>query len=578
MRTGAALLLAVFASVALGVILAFAGGGMSAPLAIAALVGGAATGALAWRQMPREPGRKPHPAEWLVIGVFAFASLRAFLWVLYVKNYEYHILSPNNLGDMPLHLDFIRYLASGVKFWPGTPIFVTEPLTYPIGADFFNSLLLLAGLPIERGLLWAGLLGSLLTGCALWRWGRGFAIAAFVFGGGLSAFALFAAPSLLAGPERIPDYQATQTWKNLFLALFVTQRGLLFALPAGLFLLDHWRARYLRGERGLLPTWAALLLYGALPLFNVHAFLYLSIALAGMFLFARDSSARRQALLFVAAAFVPATVCVALVTGGFSAGGIHLQIGWMQRQEDGVSPWWFWFRNFGLYLVLAAWLAVAAAIRGPRELRAIVLPAAAMFVACAFVSFAAWAWDNTKILLWCWLAVAPAVWSKILRPMHIVARAAICFVLFFTGAVSLVAGLDGRHGYGLVDLIPLHQTAQAVRDIPPDARFASASERAYLHPLLILGRKIAMGFPAHLESHGITYQGRNRDKVRRYEDLMLGDDRWLQYAQGLGIGYIYWGPMEEEQFPMSVKPWEKILPVVGSGDDFKIYKLSPRPE
>ena len=55
---------------------------------------------------------------------------------------------------------------------------------------------------------------------------------------------------LWTGHARTTTSRAVE-WKNLFLALFVPQRGFLLALPAGLLLLWSWRRRLLRGEPGL---------------------------------------------------------------------------------------------------------------------------------------------------------------------------------------------------------------------------------------------------------------------------------------------------------------------------------------
>jgi hypothetical protein len=371
--------------------------------------------------------------------------------------------------------------------------------------------------------------------------------------------------------------QAKAEWKNLFLTLFVTQRGLLIAVPAGLFLLDDWRARYLRGERGLLPAWAALLLYATMPLYNVHTFLFLSAALAGMFAFGHDAGARKSSALFTSAAFLPATACMALVTGGFaSGGGVHGQPGWMQPpwEHDWHSFFaitWFWLRNFGLYLLLWAALLGRALVRGSREQLALVLPATAMFGLCAFVSFAVWPWDNTKILLWCWLAVAPGIWTEIVRPLALVPRAIVCVVLFFTGALSLTAGLDGRHGYTLVDADLVNETAGAVQAIDPNARFACAPD--YAHPLILLGRKIALGYDGHLWSHGLNYQ----PKMAELENLMEGGPEWEESARKLGVDYLFWGPNEDDKYPDSDKTWEKSLPVVAKTDDFTIYRLPGAP-
>jgi hypothetical protein len=572
MRTALGLLVAAFTAVALGLGLAFPNGGLDFVVALAALAGGLAVGAFAWLQIaPAKPAAPVHPAEWFVIGCFVLASLRAFLWLLYPQDGALKILSPNNLGDIALHLDFIRYLASGVPFWPDSPILTGEPLKYPPGADLFNSLLLAVGLPVEQGLVWTGLAGAALTGMALWRWGRGFTIAAFLFGGGLAGFA-WLGQAFASGNFTPQDVQNPQAWKNLFLTLFVTQRGLLFALPAGLFLLDHWRSRYLRGERGLLPTWVALLLYATMPLYSVHTFLFLSIAVGAMFLFAVDS-ARLSALIFVAMAFLPAAGCAWLVTGGFAAtGGVHWLAGWLQ------PPWmhdarsvaaivWFWLSNFGIYLLLAIALVVVASIRRSREQLALVLPAIAMFVVCAFVSFAVWPWDNTKILLWCWLAVAPGIWTVILKPVPLVPRAVLCLALFFTGALSLTAGLDGRHGYKLADLPLVNATASAAAQVPAEERFACAPE--FWHPLILLGRKVALGYDGHLWSHGLNYQ----PKMAELDNLMNAGPGWQESAKRLGVSYLFWGAPEEARYPDSRKRWALELPIEARAENFTIYRL-----
>jgi hypothetical protein len=172
--------------------------------------------------------------DWLMFAVFAIASLRAFLWLIFRVGDEVRILSPYNLGDISLHIQFIRYLASCVSFWPESPILSGTPMVYPLGADLWNSLLLLIGVPLEQGLIWAGLAGATMTAWALWRWGGAFAIAALLFNGGLAGFAIFQT-------GQISDFQSEMAWKNIFLTMFVTQRGLLYALPCGLLLLQAWK-------------------------------------------------------------------------------------------------------------------------------------------------------------------------------------------------------------------------------------------------------------------------------------------------------------------------------------------------
>src|SRR5437879_11718945 len=70
--------------------------------------------------------------------------------------------------------------------------------------------------------------------------------------------------------------------------MFVTQRGLLYALPAGLVLLWHWREKYFRSKEdrhrsGKLPFWVELSLYESMPLFHMQTLIALSIVLVCLF-------------------------------------------------------------------------------------------------------------------------------------------------------------------------------------------------------------------------------------------------------------------------------------------------------
>ncbi len=566
-RALSGLLVAVATATSIAILLGIITRGLGPVTATLALLAGLVAGAFAAARSDRDRPFAPKPAEWFVIGAFLLATLRAFLWLIYAKNEKFFVLSPYNLGDISLHLGLINYLASGVPLWPDAQILAGESLSYPIGADLLNALLLLVGLPITRGLIVVGFFGAILTGCALWRWGRGFALAALLFSGGLAAFAAFG-----GGDWSIRDFQADAEWpwKNFFLTMLVTQRGLLFALPAGLILLDDWRGRWLSDNpRATLPPWAALLLYATMPLFSVHTFLFLSVVLLAIYLLAKDPAHRIAARQFVLFALLPATICTTLVTGIFSsAGGIHWEPGWLQDER----PVWFWLRNFGLIPFL--WIAalVIAITRRDRNSLALAAPATVFFLICCFVSFAPWPWDNVKIMLWCWLAVVPFIWDSVLRPLPIWGRAPILFVLFFSGALSLAGGLDGRHGYSLVKRADLDLTASAVRNLPLTARFASAPE--YNHPLILAGRPVAAGYEGHLWSHGLDY----RDKYDALERLMTQQSGWRKEVNALGVDYLYWGRLERQRYGGGQQQWTSKLPVAASGEGFVIYDLRSAPD
>ena len=181
---------------------------------------------------------------WLLAACFAIFAVRSFAWLIYYDGNEVKVQSPNNLGDLSLHLTYIRHFASGVPLWPDNPIEPFSKLRYPAGIDLFNAILTCLGVDVIRGLVWTGLIASVATFYALYRWGGKFGIAAFLFNGGLASYPFLQTFSF-------QDYQgaSNMAWKSIALSMFVTQRGVLYAFPAGLLLLYQWRAKFFPGLR-----------------------------------------------------------------------------------------------------------------------------------------------------------------------------------------------------------------------------------------------------------------------------------------------------------------------------------------
>jgi hypothetical protein len=279
---------------------------------------------------------------WVVVAIFAMFALRSFCNVLFIDNNELKIQNPNNLGDLSLHLTYIKNFASGVPLWPDNPIYVFSKLRYPAGIDLFNALLVCLDMDMIRGLVWAGLLSSAALCFTLYRWGGTFAIAGFLFNGGVAGLQWFR-------NYEWNDYQTSNyiAWKSLALTMLVTQRGLLYALPVGLLLLYQWRAKFFpptdptgvaRPARPPLPLWVELTLYATMPLFHVHTFMALSVVLLFLFFFL-DAAARWQLALLAVLAFLPATFFVYLITDHFQAGSVmHWNPGWVLNNGDFNRP------------------------------------------------------------------------------------------------------------------------------------------------------------------------------------------------------------------------------------------------
>jgi hypothetical protein len=340
---------------------------------------------------------------WAVAVCFAAFAVRSFCWLLYIDSSELKIQSPNNLGDLSLHLTLIKNFANGVAIWPDSPIYVFSKLRYPAGIDLFNALLSMVHIDLLIGLVWVGLLSSLAIFYGFYRWGGTFAVAGFLFNGGIAGFQFLKTFKFL-------DYQGTAAdiahkpiaWKSIVLSMLVTQRGWLYAIPAGLVLLWHWREKFFSqapvttdadpGEiadgdhsggtsavnksgyrKGPLPWWVELSIYASLPLFHLHTFLALTIVLVVGLFFERPTEfkfianlvhndgiagigrlishpkmwpevfrgapIRRHAAAMLIAAVIPATFFVWLTTDQFHAASVlKWHPGWAQDSTEFAAP------------------------------------------------------------------------------------------------------------------------------------------------------------------------------------------------------------------------------------------------
>jgi hypothetical protein len=574
-----------------GLLLGMFPGGVGPVRAIFALILGLAFAVAAYLKTtdPRplqatdesNPRRYRNLVTWILAAIFVIFAARSFCWLLFVDGSELKIQSPVNLGDLGLHLTHINFFANGVHMWPSNPIYVnSDHLRYPAGIDLFNALLLKSGISLIPGLVWVGLLASLATFYAFYRWGGAFAVAGFLFNGGIVGFQFLRTFKFM-------DYQNANyvAWKSIPLTMLVTQRGLLYAIPAGLILLYHWREKFFRRaakdrQSGPLPFCLELSLYASMPLFHVHTFMALSILLVCLCVVG-DEQIRSHILTLVLSALVPATFFVWLITDHFHARSVlEFHWGWAQREGEFAMPFFrFWFFNFGilvpLLLTLAGLLGYQVWKEGfrwghkqPEEI-AFVFGAAVIFLFTFFVKTAPWIWDNLKMMVWAYFIVLPFLWRDLIVHWERPIRWAVCFALFASGFVSLFGGLAaGKGGFGFANRGELDAIGAAVRKMPIEARFAAWP--TYNHPLLLNGRKVVMGYPGHLWTQGFDKYGETNELLTK---LMQGATNWRDLARTLQVRYIFWGREEKSNYSSSSRPWEKTTALAASGTWGAIYDL-----
>jgi hypothetical protein len=546
------------AAVLSAAVLASLAGTLSPAVSLASLVAGGVAAAMAVRapSAAGSPTGEPPwtPWQWAALGAFAIVSIRQFLWLVFERSGTVLTLLPHNYGDLPLHWTYVEHLASGARFWPDNPILSGARLHYPLGVDLLTAVLVRLGAPIEIALRALGLAGAALAALALRRWGGAFAVAGLLLAGGLAGVPALARLSLA-------DVEQTVAWKNLFLALFVPQRGFLLGLPVGLVLLHAWRERLLLG-RAVLPAWLEGLLWGALPLVHLHTFAFVSVMCA---VWAIACGRWRSALPTLAIALAPATWGVLQVTGGFrSAGLVGLAPGWMIGAE---APLLFLARNFGFWLPLAlAALVVAARARRRAELLLLV-PALGIFVLLFLVRLAPWAWDNTKVMLWCHLVMLPALESLVLSRLRVALRAAALALLFASGVQAVLWGCFGE--LPRLEILERAEHAAVCEALASAPTRRVATVQTFNHPVALCGRELVAGYSGHLWSHGLA----PAEIEWRLGQLMRGEAGWRDHARALDASHVFWGAREAAAFAGSSRPWEALGPPVASGPWGALYRV-----
>jgi hypothetical protein len=535
---------------------------------------------------------------WVLAAFFAIFAFRSFLWLIYWDGNDVKVQSPNNLGDLSLHLTYIKHFASGVAIWPDNPIEPFSKLRYPAGVDIFNAVLTCAKVDLIVGLVWTGLIASVATFYAFYRWSGNFGIAAFLFNGGIASFAFFQTGKFL-------DYQGANdiAWKSIALSMFVTQRGVLYAFPVGLLLLYQWRARFFPDydepareqrenepespappRRPPLPLWIEVFLYATLPLYHAHTFMALSVIIAFLFILG-DWPARKHALLLVALAVVPATFCVWVTTDYFHAGSfIKWQPGWVQTTGD-MKMWFpkFWLVNFGAWVPLVLffvgitgltiWKQAKAADFKISATVAFLIPAIAIFLIGNLVKLAPWEWDNIKIIVWAYFLILPFLWTELVGQWPLALRAVVCVALFWSGFITLFGGLNaGRQGFGIANRGELDAIGMVVKRLPAEARYAGWP--TWGHPILLQGRKMVLGYPGHLWTQGFKFDDTNN----KLQALMTGAPNWKTIARELHTRFLFWGREEKTNYATSKRPWEREATLVSSGDWGAIYDLETAPK
>jgi hypothetical protein len=215
-------------------------------------------------------------------------------------------------------------------------------------------------------------------------------------------------------------------------------------------------------------------------------------------------------------------------------------------------PPWFWIKNTGLFwpLLLLALLSPLA-LRG--RARLLIASFSLVFLVANLVKFQPWDWDNSKLLVFWYMASAVAVGALLVRlsRAHVVGgvlAVGVWLSLVASGVFSLMQFLPPQGpAYVWFSKEEVQLAAQVRAQTPPRAVFVTAEQPT--NPIADLaGRPVLMSYPGWLWSYGINYSQREEDIARIYS----GGPQTVGLLNQYHADYIVIGPHERAAFHPNV--------------------------
>jgi hypothetical protein len=414
-------------------------------------------------------------------------------------------------------------------------------------------------------------------------------------------------------------------WGNSLTTLLVPQRGILFGLPLALIVFTIWwtlndalwqqrgdtiisgkdkkrhrqegkkAGREAEHRRTGAPTArrrinaprrmaAAGIIAGVLPLIHAHSFVVVMLVGAGVALLTGLKDRRAWIVFFFAAGLIAAPQMWWATHGSSveaeSFFGLHF--GW---DSGGENFFWFWFKNTGLFipLIFAALLWRGGGQAGdekylvPRKVLYFYLPFTLCFIVPNLIKLAPWVWDNIKVIFYWFIASVPLValvLARLLRERFLLraASVALLLTLSLSGALDVWSVASRASEFGIFDADGV-AFAESVKE-KTRARATVLHAPTFDTPIFLTGRRSVMGYPGHIGSHGIKYEGRLRDIMRIYAGAPDAEALMEKY----GVEYVVVGPqerreMEQQQIIVNDQFFMR-YPLAGETGEYRLYKVA----
>jgi hypothetical protein len=566
--------------------------GLSRPsIALVAIAAGGAAAALrptTAAELRAIRGSVPRHCGVAVSLLLALAGWLAWFWcgALRLDAQGLWASQANLWADWAQHLGDVSAFAWGDNYPPIQTRFSGAPLAYHYLTSVTAAAMVVLGMTPWGALTLQSLVFSILVVLSIFALAKrmtggaaasSWTVVLFLLGGGLG-WTVTLGDLVATRPETLNaaltglwDASAQKDsnfrWLNVFFSAVAPQRAYLYGLPLFSLIVttlanavehDDDRAFVLAGG-----------VAGLLPLAHLGTMLALAMATPFMVLLLPRRGWARFFVVWIVVAVPQLLFQQGGTPGALSA--FRWAPGWVAAPDS----WpWFWLKNLGLFPVALVFALGTRSLMSRVE-RRILLSFMVLFVIANLFVFQPWDWDNTKLLVFWYLAACIFVsawfawaWRRFEGLLPRLGMVLAMVTMLLSGALQGTHQLLGHDRHLLLSSDEVELGRRVRGETPAHALFLTGSQ--HNHPVHVLGgRRVVMGYPGWLWSQGYDYKRREQDVQRIFESSPEANE----LLAGYGVDYVVVGPAEKAQLGADPDELRSRYPSVIRTETYEVFQV-----
>lgn len=496
---------------------------------------------LAVKSSLSSPDKQSLAAMTFGVGTIVFLAF-VFWYGVFERNRAIITKMQDNYADLALHLGIINSFVFGENFSLEHPAMAGAKLTYPFIVDFHAALLVKLGLSLSTAFFLQNMfLAFALVTLFVWfarqltqsKAAAWLALVLLFFNGGLGWTMLLREarttpgglfPLLANLPHDYSSFENLYRFNNCLIYWFVPMRSMLLATPMlcavwilWIETLRRWRAEPEKKQNRILA--AAGVITGLMPLVHAHSYIAL-MASAGILalIFGRW----REWGVFIGIAAALAIPQIILVTAGAQVHADKFfgwEFGWEKREHNFV---WYWFLNTGFFipLLVIALIRLHHKDRATHDSLLFFIPFILWFILPNVLKLAPWIWDNIKVFYIWFLGSVPLVAALLVEGWQRARRWRIAVVVLFV-SLTLSSGLDFYRLFTAAPDQEIYSSADLefgdlirMKTAPKSLIMSAPVHNSHV---LLTGRRLFVGYPGVIWTHGLSYDGYEQALLSVYQ-------------------------------------------------------------